>query len=53
MCGFDVTAAYYMVYAVPTDAGDSELPRFDDGASEAIPLLPSFRYLAAITPTSL
>ena len=44
-----------MVHAIPlrlfypfdTDAGDSELPRFDDGASEAIPLLPGFRYFGS------
>ena len=41
-----------MVHAIPlarfypfgTDAGDSVLPRSDDGASGAIPLLAGFKY---------
>jgi hypothetical protein len=41
-----------MVHAIPlsqfypygTSAGDDVLPRFDDGASGAIPVIPGFRY---------
>jgi hypothetical protein len=44
-----------MVHAIPLrqfypfgiDAGDSVLPRFDDGVSDAIPLLPGFRYFGS------
>ena len=44
-----------MVHAIPlaqfypfgTDAGDTVLPRSDDGASGAIPLLTGFRYFGS------
>ena len=44
-----------MVHAIPqrhfypfgADAGDRELPRSNDGASEAIPLLPGFKYFGS------
>ena len=34
-------------HLVATGAGDSVLPRFDDGVSEAIYVIPGFRYFGS------
>ena len=34
-------------YPFGTDEGDSVLPRFDNGASEAIPVIPGFTYFGS------